>query len=89
VSFDISRIGRWSDEFEHHVEAEQVKAYAAATNDDNPLHTAGTIAPPGFASVPVLLPLFAAIEAFVLATRGPGASTAARTSVCFGRWSRG
>jgi acyl dehydratase len=65
VSFDISRIGRWSDEFEHHVEAERTKAYAAATNDDNPLHTAGTIAPPGFASVPSIPPLFAAIEAFV------------------------
>ncbi len=65
MSFDISRIGRWSDEFEHHVEAERIKAYVAATNDDNPLHTAGTIAPPGYTSVPSLPPLFAAIEAFV------------------------
>ena len=61
----MSRIGRWSDEFELRVDAERVKAYTAATNDDNPLHTTGTIAPPGFACVPSLPPLFAAVDAFV------------------------
>jgi acyl dehydratase len=65
VSFDLSLIGRWSQEFEHHVDAQRIRAYAEATNDDNPRHTSGTIAPPGYASVPSFAPIMAAARAFV------------------------
>ena len=65
MSFDLSLIGRWSQEFEHHADTDRIKAYAEATNDDNPQHTAGTIAPPGYASIPSLAPILAAVRAFV------------------------
>jgi acyl dehydratase len=65
IPFDVGRIGRWSDEFEHRVLAERVKAYAAATDDDNPLHASGAVSPPVFAAVPILDALWAAMDAFV------------------------
>src|SRR4051812_8882880 len=47
--FQAARLGQWTDELVHHVDAERTRAYAAATNDDNPLHTSGTLAPPIYA----------------------------------------
>ncbi len=51
--FDPSGLGRTTDEREFKVEAPRAIAYAAATNDTNERHTAGELAPPVFAIVPV------------------------------------
>ena len=51
--FDASGLGRSTEEREFKVEAPRVIAYAAATNDTNERHTAGELAPPVFAIVPV------------------------------------
>ncbi|MFC6884234.1 MULTISPECIES: MaoC/PaaZ C-terminal domain-containing protein [Actinomadura] len=46
-------LGVWSDPFGFEVERERAIAYAKATNDDNPRHVSGELAPPVFAIVPV------------------------------------
>ncbi|GAA2609489.1 MaoC/PaaZ C-terminal domain-containing protein [Actinomadura fulvescens] len=46
-------LGVWSDPFDFKVERERTIAYAKATNDDNPRHVSGELAPPVFAIVPV------------------------------------
>jgi acyl dehydratase len=51
--FTIDALGRPTEEREFKVEAPRTAAYAAATNDDNPRHTSGGLAPPVFAIVPV------------------------------------
>ena len=51
--FDAAAIGRAGPDREFKVEAARTVAYAAATNDTNPRHTAGELAPPVFAIVPV------------------------------------
>ena len=53
MRFHIEALGRWSEPQAFRVERERIQAYVAATNDDNPLHTGGEIAPPIFAIVPV------------------------------------
>jgi acyl dehydratase len=53
TAFDASGLGRSTEEREFKVEAPRVIAYAAATNDTNERHTAGELAPPVFAIVPV------------------------------------
>lgn len=53
MGFDLAGLGQWSEEREFKVEAARTTAYAAATNDANPRHTSGEIAPPIFAVVPV------------------------------------
>jgi acyl dehydratase len=53
VEFALDRIGQWSDEHEFKVEADRIKAYAAATNDPIPVHRNGDLAPPVFSVVPV------------------------------------
>lgn len=60
MGFDLTGLGRWSDDREFKVEAAQAMAYAAATNDDNPRHTGGEVAPPVFAVVPVWEAMMAA-----------------------------
>jgi acyl dehydratase len=52
-SFDVSALGRFTEEREFKVEAARAIAYAAATNDSNAHHTTGELAPPVFAIVPV------------------------------------
>src|SRR5207237_1383824 len=52
-SFDVSALGRFTEEREFKVEAARAVAYAAATNDINERHTSGELAPPVFAIVPV------------------------------------
>jgi acyl dehydratase len=49
----VSALGRFTEEREFKVEAPRALAYAAATNDTNPRHTSGELAPPVFAIVPV------------------------------------
>lgn len=50
--FDAAGLGRSTGEAEFKVEARRTIAYAAATNDADPRHTAGDVAPPVFAVVP-------------------------------------
>lgn len=57
MGFNLEALGRWSEEREFKVEAARTTAYAAATNDDNPRHTAGELAPPVFAVVPIWEPM--------------------------------
>jgi acyl dehydratase len=53
MEFALDKIGKWSEEQEFKVEAERIKAYAAATNDPIPAHTKGEVAPPVFAVIPI------------------------------------
>jgi acyl dehydratase len=53
MAFALEKIGQWSDEREFKVEADRIKAYAAATNDPIPAHAKGEVAPPVFAVVPI------------------------------------
>jgi acyl dehydratase len=53
MGFDLSRLDVWSEESEFKVEAARTIAYAAATNDSNPRHQSGALAPPVFAVVPI------------------------------------
>jgi len=53
MGFALDKIGQWSDESEFKVEADRIKAYAAATNDPIPAHAKGEVAPPVFAVVPI------------------------------------
>lgn len=53
MGFNLDNLGQWSQEREFKVEAERLKAYAAATSDGVPAHVSGDVAPPIFAVVPV------------------------------------
>ena len=52
-AFDAGALGRFTEDREFKVETVRTVAYAAATNDTNPRHTSGELAPPVFAIVPV------------------------------------
>lgn len=51
--FDLSALGRWTEETEFAVDRERTIAYAKATNDPIKQHLDGVFAPPVFAVVPV------------------------------------
>jgi acyl dehydratase len=53
MGFNTEALGAWGEPFEFKVEQERAIAYAKATNDDNPRHLSGELAPPVFAIVPV------------------------------------
>ena len=53
MAVDLTQLGQTSDPVDFAVEPDRTKAYAAATNDDNPAYTSGEYAPPVFAVVPV------------------------------------
>ncbi len=53
MQMDLARIGRWTEERILRVDAQRIKAYAAAINDHHPRHTGGQVAPPIFAVVPI------------------------------------
>jgi acyl dehydratase len=52
MGFGIDKLGQFTDGPEFKVEADRIKAYAAATNDPVPAHRNGEVAPPVFAIVP-------------------------------------
>jgi acyl dehydratase len=52
TAFDLSKIGKWSTERRFVVERSRIRDYAAATNDSNPSHLSGSLAPPVLAVVP-------------------------------------
>jgi acyl dehydratase len=54
MQVDLNLLGRWTMPKQFVVEASRTRAFAAAINDDNPLHTGGTVAPPIFACVPIV-----------------------------------
>jgi acyl dehydratase len=53
TSFDLTRLGTWSEESEFVVDRGRTIAYAKATNDPVKQHLDGVYAPPVFAVVPV------------------------------------
>lgn len=65
MRFDLSKMGTWSQEYEFKVEADHARAYAAATNDENPLYAAGKLAPPVFAYVPMVQALSGAMNLLI------------------------
>jgi acyl dehydratase len=53
TEFNLEELGKWTDPISFEVEAERTIAYAKATNDENPRHLSGELAPPVFAIVPI------------------------------------
>lgn len=52
MALPIEKLGTVYDERVEVIDGDRTKAYAAATNDDNPAYTSGKYAPPVFAVVP-------------------------------------
>ncbi len=52
MALDIGKLGTVYAELTDVIDGDRAKAYAAATNDDNPAYTSGKYAPPVFAVVP-------------------------------------
>jgi acyl dehydratase len=57
------QLGRWTDWYEQPIHASGIAAYAGATNDADPRHLAGELAPPLFAVVPIIDPIIEAQHA--------------------------
>ncbi|MGQ0548536.1 MAG: MaoC/PaaZ C-terminal domain-containing protein [Armatimonadota bacterium] len=62
MRFDVSKLGAWSREYEFTIEADHLRAYAAATNDEGPVYAAGRLAPPVYAYVPSIEAVSAAMD---------------------------
>ncbi len=52
MALDPAKLGTVYDALTEEIDGDRAKAYAAATNDDNPAYTSGKYAPPVFAVVP-------------------------------------
>ena len=52
MALPVEKLGTVYPEFVDEIDGDRAKAYAAATNDDNPAYTSGKYAPPVFAVVP-------------------------------------
>src|SRR5436309_9096762 len=52
MGLPVDKLGTTYDERTATIEPERTKAYAAATNDDNPAYESGKYAPPVFGVVP-------------------------------------
>src|SRR5437868_4066731 len=52
MALDTAKLGKTYDAITDAIDGDRAKAYAAATNDDNPAYTSGKYAPPVFAVVP-------------------------------------
>ena len=55
LQWNLDRLGRWGDPARYEVTREAIAAYAAATNDEHPLHVSGELAPPVFPVVGALI----------------------------------
>jgi acyl dehydratase len=53
LQWGLDKLGEWSQPRAFEVTAERTIAYAKATNDENPRHLSGELAPPAFAIVPI------------------------------------
>jgi acyl dehydratase len=62
---DLSRLGQWTTPKRFVVDADRAQAYAAAINDDNPLHVDGSVAQPVFACVPIVEHIDEAVSGLV------------------------
>jgi acyl dehydratase len=54
MQVDLNRLGRWTAPKRFAVDARHARAFAAAINDDNPLHADGAVTTPVFACVPIV-----------------------------------
>ncbi len=61
MALPIEKLGTVYDELTEIIDGDRAKAYAAATNDDNPAYTSGKYAPPVFAVVPAWAAMFVAV----------------------------
>ncbi len=52
MALDIAKLGTVYDALTEEIDGDRARAYADATNDDNPAYTSGKYAPPVFAVVP-------------------------------------
>ena len=57
TDWNVSELGNWTESSSFEVERERTIAYAEATNDSNPRHLSGELAPPVFAIVPPFMQL--------------------------------
>lgn len=55
LDWKLDQVGRWGEPVRHTPTAEQIRAYAEATNDEHPLHRSGELAPPVFAVVNTMI----------------------------------
>lgn len=62
---ELANLGRWTEEKVLQVDASRAQAYAAATNDDHPLHARGILAPPLFAAVPISEHIVQALDSVI------------------------
>ncbi len=65
VQFDSSGLGKWSTPENFFVDPERTKRYAAATNDTNPRHVTGELAPPIFGVVATVPHLQEALDQII------------------------
>jgi acyl dehydratase len=63
--YKVDQLGKWTEPVTYEVTAEETIAYAKATNDENPKHLSGELAPPLFAVKPGLAVLGPAIMGVV------------------------
>src|SRR3982751_5163626 len=52
MALPVEKLGTTPQPYKATIDPDRAKAYAAATNDDNPAYTSGKYAPPVFAVVP-------------------------------------
>src|SRR3954452_2267280 len=52
MALPVEKLGTTSQPYKGTIDPDRAKAYAAATNDDNPAYTSGKYAPPVFGVVP-------------------------------------
>jgi acyl dehydratase len=71
MEFAIDKVGRWTDEHEFKVDADRIRAYAAATNDPITAHATGELAPPVFTVIPVWDAMAGAVGAITPAEAFP------------------
>jgi len=55
LTWNLDKLGQWSEPATLEVTRERIAAYAEATNDEHPLHRAGELAPPVFPVVGALV----------------------------------
>jgi acyl dehydratase len=65
VELKLNALDRWIDAGDFFVDPQQCRKYAAATNDTNPKHVSGELAPPIFAVVATVPPLVQALHALI------------------------
>src|SRR2546427_415173 len=65
MALPIDKLGTKSQPFTAPIDPERAKAYAAATNDDNPAYTSGKYAPPVFGVVPTWDAVVSGVGTFI------------------------